>query len=165
MDIETNCKPPDILIYCRLHRWLSLWICLAGGSLLSKTVELCSKIVVPTVTTSPSDHGDRGSHTGSSMAASQSDTKITHAITLRLNLFQKVEFGMACRDWHIAVHSHWLQRLLLMYCLGHAGVRRNVTCRLASSADITTSLQLGKTEILKRLGELFEHRQTRALWH
>ena len=59
--------------------------------------------------------------------ASQHDTQITHAIILTdsMNLLQKVKSGMGCPDWHTAMHSLWLQRLLLIYCLGHAGVSGN----------------------------------------
>ena len=46
--------------------------------------------------------------------ASQRNTQITHAIILTdsMNLLQKVESGMGCPDWHTAMHSFRLQRLL-----------------------------------------------------
>ena len=49
--------------------------------------------------------------------ASQRDTQITHAIILTdsMNLLPEVESGMGCSDWHTAMHSFRLQRLLLIY--------------------------------------------------
>ena len=57
--------------------------------------------------------------------ASQRDAQITHAIILTdsMNLLQKS--GMGCSDWHTAMHSLRLQRLLWIYCTGHAGVSVN----------------------------------------
>ena len=52
--------------------------------------------------------------------------------------------GMGCPDWHTAMHSLWLQRLLWIYCPGHARVSGN---EWASTADITTVLQLGRAEV------------------
>ena len=86
--------------------------------------------------------------------ASQRDAQITHAIILTdsMNLLQKVESGMGCPDWHTAMHSLRLQRLLWIYCPGHAGVSGNERAdRLASTADITSGLQLGRTEVLRGL--------------
>ena len=52
--------------------------------------------------------------------ASQRDAQITHAIILTdsMNLLQKVESGMGCPDWHTAMHSLRLQRLLGSTVLG-----------------------------------------------
>ena len=75
--------------------------------------------------------------------ASQRDAQITHAIILTdsMNLLQKVESGMGCPDWHTAMHSLRLQRLLWIYCPWHAGVSGNERAdRLASTADITSGL-------------------------
>ena len=56
---------------------------------------------------------------------------------------------MSCPNWHTAMRSLWLQRLLLIYCPGHAGVSGNERAgRLASTADITSGLQLGRAEVL-----------------
>ena len=77
--------------------------------------------------------------------------KQTHAIILTdsMNLLLKVESGMGCPDWHTAMHSLQLQRLLWIYCPGHAGVSGNERAdRLASTADITPGLQLGRAEVL-----------------
>ena len=69
-----------------------------------------------------------------------------------MNLLQKVESGMGCPDWHTAMHSLRLQRLLWIYCTGQARVRGNeLTDRLASTADITSGLQLGRAEVLRSL--------------
>ena len=59
---------------------------------------------------------------------------------------------MGCPDWHTAMHSLRLQRLLWIYCPGHAGVNGNERAhRLASTADITSGLQLGRAEVLRGL--------------
>ena len=77
-----------------------------------------------------------------------------------MNLLQKVESGMGCPDWHTAMHSIRLQRLLWIYCPGHAGVSRNEPRSYilsiyiaqwnerASTGDITSGLQLGRAEVL-----------------
>ena len=59
--------------------------------------------------------------------ASQRDAHSTHVIILTesMNLLQKVESGMGCPDWHTVMHSLRLQRLLWIYCPGHAGVSGN----------------------------------------
>ena len=83
--------------------------------------------------------------------ASKRDAQIIDAIipTGSMNLLQKVESGMGCPYWHTAMHSLWLQRLLWIYCPGHTGVSGNERVdRLASSADVTSGLQLGRAEVL-----------------
>ena len=100
--------------------------------------------------------------------ASQRDAQITHAITLTdsKNLLQKVESGMGCPDWHTAMHSLRLQRLLWIYCPGHARVSGNERAdRLARTADITSGLQLGQGRGAPRFEELSEHRQVRESQH
>ena len=86
--------------------------------------------------------------------ASQRDAQITHGIILTdsMNLLQKVDSGMGCPDWHTAMHSLRLQRLLWIYCPGHAGVSGNEQAnRLANRVDITSGLQLGRAEVLRGL--------------
>ena len=86
--------------------------------------------------------------------ASQRDAQITHAIILTdsMNLLQEVESGMGCPDWNTAMHSLRLQRFLHIYCPGHTGVSGNEReDRLASTADITSGLQLGRVEVLRGL--------------
>ena len=57
---------------------------------------------------------------------------------------------MGCPDWHAATHSLRLQRLLWICCPGHAGVCGNERAdRLASTAEITSGLQLGRAEVLR----------------
>ena len=87
-------------------------------------------------------------------AGSSSFCMVAHAIILTdsMNLLQKVESGMGCPDWHTAMHSLQLQRLLWIYCPGHAGVSGNERAdRLASTANITPGLQLGRAEVLRVL--------------
>ena len=86
--------------------------------------------------------------------AFQRDAQITHAIILTdsMNLLQKVESGMGCPVWHRVIHSLRLQRLLCIYCPGHAGVSGNERAdRLASTADFTSALQLGRAKVLRGL--------------
>ena len=77
------------------------------------------------------------------------------------HLLQNMESGMGCPDWHIAMQSLWLQRLLWVYCPGHAGVSGNERAdRMASTADITSGLQLGRAEVLRGLRNfLYMNRQ------
>ena len=85
---------------------------------------------------------------------SQRDEQITHAIILTgaISILQRMESAMSCPDWHTAMHSLRLHRLLRIYCPGHAGVSGNErTDRLASTADITSGLQLGRAEVLRGL--------------
>ena len=149
MLVEANSKPHDIVIYTggSVTRDRSGWgfMVKQGG----KTV-----------------HEDSGAHrvTTSSLTmeveavthaiqwlTSQRDAQITHAIILTdsMNFVQKVESGMGCPDWHTAMHSLRLQRLLWIYCPGYAGVSGNEQAdRLASTADITSGLQLGRADRL-----------------
>ena len=86
--------------------------------------------------------------------ASQHDAHILHVIifTDPMILLQKMESGMCCPNWHIVLHSLWLQRLLWIYCPGQAGVIRNEWAdRLASTVDITSGLQLGRAKVLRCL--------------
>ena len=86
--------------------------------------------------------------------ASQRDARITHVIILTdsVKLLQKVESGMGYPDWFTAMNSLRLQRFLWIYCPGHAGVSGNERAdRLASTADITSGLQLGRAEVLRGL--------------
>ena len=83
--------------------------------------------------------------------ASQRDAQITHAIILTdsMNLLQKVESGISCPDGHTAMQFPRLQRLLRIYCSGHAGICGNEQAdRLASTADITSGLKPGRAEVL-----------------
>ena len=127
---------------------------LVGESRPSKVEGLCTKTLEPTVTTSSLTMEVEAVTHAIQWLASQRDAQITHAIILTdsMNLLQKVESGMGCPDWHTAMHSLRLQRLLWMYCPGHTGVSGNERAdRLASTADITSGLQLGRAEVLRGL--------------
>ena len=152
---NANSKPHDIVIY-------------TGGSVTRDrpgwgfTVKQGGKTV----------HEDSGAHrvTACSLTmeveavtqaiqwlASQREAQITHAIilTYSMNLLQKVESGIGCHDWHTALYSLRLQRLLWIYCPGHAGVSVNERAnRLASTADITSGLQLSMAKMLRGLGNI-----------
>ena len=149
MLVEANSKPHDIMIYTdgSVSTDRSGWgfMVKQGG----KTV-----------------HEDSGAHrvTTSNLIieaeavthalqwlAFQGDAQIAHAIILTdsMNPLQKVDSGMGCLDWHTAMHSLRLQRLLWIYCTEHAGVGGNERAdRLASTADIISGLQLGRAEVL-----------------
>ena len=62
------------------------------------------------------------------VVATQSDTKISHAIILAgsINLLQKVKSGMVYPDWCQVMHSLWLQRLHWVCCPGHAKVSKRM---------------------------------------
>ena len=76
---------------------------------------------------------------------------------------------MGCPDWHTVMYNLRLQRLLWIYCLGHTGVSGNERAdRLASTADITSGLQLGRAEVLRGLRDFLnmdkpEHHSTDRL--
>ena len=86
-----------------------------------------------------------------------------------MNLLRKVKSGMGCPDWHTAIQCLQLQRLLCIYCPEQAGACRNERVdRPAGTADITSSLQLGRTEVLRGLGNFLnvdrpEHHSTDRL--
>ena len=153
MLVEANSKPHDIVIYSdgSVTRDRSGW---------GFTVKQGGRTV----------HEDSGAHrvTTSSLTmeveavthsiqrlASQRDAHITHAIILTdpMNLLQKIESGMGCPDCHTAMHSLRLQRRLWICCPGHAGVGGNERAdRLASTAYITSGLQLGRRRCLEVWG-------------
>ena len=59
---------------------------------------------------------------------------------------------MGCPDWHTAMHSLQLQRLLWIYCPWQTGVDGDKRAdRLASTADIASSLQLGRADVPRGL--------------
>ena len=86
--------------------------------------------------------------------ASAATTHTLSATTspLLLLINRTVGSGMGCPDWHTAMHSLRLQRLLWIYCPGRAGVSGNERAdRLASTADITPGLQLDRAEVIRGL--------------
>ena len=111
------------------------------------------------------------SHISIQWLASRRGAQITHAIILTdsINLLQKVESGMGWPDWHTAMHSLRLQRLLWIYSPDHAGLSGNKRAdRLASTADITCGLQLSRAEALRGLRNVLnmnrpEHQSTDRL--
>ena len=103
---------------------------------------------------------------------SQGDAQITHAIILTdsVNLLQKVESVVGCPDWHTAMRSLQLQRLLWIYCPGYTRVSGNERAdRLASSAynyHIWSQWSVvWQGRGAPRLEELFQHGQARASQH
>ena len=65
--------------------------------------------------------------------------------TLRCHLELKLKLKLK-------LHSLRLQRLLWIYCPGHIGVSWNEQAnRLASTADMTSGMQLGRAEVLRGL--------------
>ena len=59
--------------------------------------------------------------------ASRGDSQTTHAILLTdsVSLLQKVKSGMGSPDWHVSIVHIPLGKLLWVYWLGHARVKRN----------------------------------------
>ena len=69
-----------------------------------------------------------------------------------MNLLRKVKSGLGSPDWHLAMQDIQLEKLVWIYCPGHAGVRGNERAdSLARKAAITRGLRLGKSEVLGRL--------------
>ena len=137
MFVEANSKPHGIVIYSdgSVTRDRSGW---------GFTVKQGGRTV----------HEDSGAHrvTTSSLTmeveavthtVSQRDAQITHAIIITDSC------KMGCPDWHTAMHSLRLQRLLYIYCPGHAGVSGNERAdRLENTADITSGLLRGLRNFL-----------------
>ena len=59
--------------------------------------------------------------------ASRGDSQTTHAVILTdpMSLLQKVKSGMRNPDWNVSMVDIHLQKLLWVYCPGHAGVKGN----------------------------------------
>ena len=84
---------------------------------------------------------------------------VTHALrwiaiilTDSMNLLQKVKSGMGSPDWNVSMVDIHLQKLMWVYCPGHAGVKGNDRAdRLVGKATITSSLLLGRSEVLRSL--------------
>ena len=149
MIVEGNSKPHDIVIYTdgSVTR---------DGSAWALTVKQDGKTV----------HEDSGAHRVTTCILTMEVEVVTHAmqwlasqryaqitdaiiVTDSVNLPQKVQCGTGCPRWHTAMHSVRLQRLVWMYCGGQAGVSGTKRAdRLASSADMTCGLQLGRAEVL-----------------
>ena len=152
MLVEANSKPHDIVIYTdgSVTRDRSGW----GFTVKQDVRTVYEDSGAHRVTTSSLTMEVEAVTHAMQWLASQRDARITHAIILTdsMNLLQKVESGMGCPDWHTAMRSLRLQRLLWIYCPGHAGVSGNEQAdRLASTADITSGLQLGRAEVLRGL--------------
>ena len=102
---EANSKPHDTVIYTdgSVTRDRSGWgfTVKQGG----RTVYEDSHDLLP-------DHGGRSSHTCNTVVA----------IILTPPAKGSPESGMGCPDWHTAMHSLRLQRLLWIYCPGNTVV-------------------------------------------
>ena len=71
-------------------------------------------------------------------------------LTDSMNVIEKIKAGMGSPDWHYAMKKLSIQKLLWIYCPGHAGVKGNDRAdQLAGKATITTGLRLGKSEVLR----------------
>ena len=86
---------------------------------------------------------------------SRGDSQTAHAIILTnsMSLLQKVKCGMGSPDWHASMFDIHLQKIIWVYCLGHAGVKGNDRAdRLAGKKNtITGGLRLGRSEVLRIL--------------
>ena len=86
--------------------------------------------------------------------ASRGDSQTTHAIILTdsTSLIQQLKSGIGSRGWHLPVVNIHLQKLLWVYCPGHAGVKGNNRAdRLAGKAALTCGLLLGRSKVLRSL--------------
>ena len=86
--------------------------------------------------------------------APRNDSQTTHAIILTypMSLLQQVKSGMGSPDWNVSMVNIHLQKLLWVYCPGHAGVKGNDrTDRLVGKATLTSGLLLGRSEVLSSL--------------
>ena len=82
----------------------------------------------------------------------QTTTRAVVLLTDCMNLLQKVKSGLGSPDWHLAMQDIQLEKLVWIYCPGHAGVRGNERAdSLARKAALTRGLRLGKSEVLGRL--------------
>ena len=128
MLVEANSKPHDIVI-CRddsITRDQSGW---------GFTVKRGGRTV----------HEDSGAHRVTTSSLTMEVEAVTNANT-------EVESGMSCPNWHTAMHSLRIQRLLWIYCPGHTGVSGNERAdRPSSTADITSGLHLDRAEVLSGL--------------
>ena len=71
-------------------------------------------------------------------------------LTDSMNLIKKIKAEIGNTDWHNAMRNLDIQKILWVYCPGHAGVKGNDRAdRLAGTATITTGLRLGKSEVLR----------------
>ena len=71
-------------------------------------------------------------------------------LTDSMNLIEKIKAGWGSPDWHKAMANLDIQKLLWVYCPGHAGVKGNERAdRLAGNATTTTGLCLGRSEVLR----------------
>ena len=67
-----------------------------------------------------------------------------------LSLLQKVKSGMGSPDRNVSIADIHLQKLLWVYCPGHAGVKGNNRAdRLAGKTTLTSGLLLGRSEVLR----------------
>ena len=59
---------------------------------------------------------------------------------------------MGSPDWNVSIVNIYLQKLLWVYCPGHAGMKGNDQAdRLAGKATLTSGLLLGRSEVLRSL--------------
>ena len=81
-------------------------------------------------------------------------TNITQAIILTdsMNLLQKIDRGYGSPEWHKSMNNISLQKILWVYCPGHAGVPGNERAdRLAGTAKMTCGLKLGRSDVIRNL--------------
>ena len=89
------------------------------------------------------------------IASRRDNQTTTRAVVLLIdcmNLLQKVKSGLRSPDWHLAMQDIQLEKLVWIYCPGHAGVKGNERAdSLARKAAITRGWKirgLGKAETL-----------------
>ena len=150
--IEENTKPHDLIIYTdgsvSREKKKSGWGFTAKQN--GKTI-----------------HEDSAAHEHVTSSLTMEVEAVTHALqwlethtcqtatyamilTDSMNLIEKIKAGWGSPDWHKAIANLDIQKLLWVYCPGHAGVKGNERAdRLAGNATTTTGLHLGRSEVLR----------------
>ena len=82
-----------------------------------------------------------------------------------MSLVQKLKIEMGSPEWNVLMVDIHLQKLLWLYCPGHAGVKENDRAdRLADKAAVTSGLFLGRSEVLRSLRH-YLRTQSQGLGH
>ena len=157
--VEANSKPHDIVIYTdgSVTRDRSGWsfTVMQGGRTVHEDSGAHSHDLKP-------DHGGRSSHTCNTVASlSVWRTDFTYHHCHRL-IEPPAKDGVwnGLPDWHTAMHSLLLQRLLWIYCPWHAWVSEN---ERTDRHHIWSASWQGRGA--QRLEELSEHGHPRASQH
>ena len=92
---------------------------------------------------------------------------LRHSLSLNEPCYNKWNVGIGCPDWPAAMLSRRLLKITgdLLSWPGWGFRSNEEEDRLANIADITTSLQLDRSELLEIWGYFSEVVRTRPSWH